>query len=484
MKEIPVSQLIANELTDSLYGEDEAFDRLVKSVEIHGILEPLLVQPKAASNHFEVISGNRRLRASLVLGLTELPCIVRKPVAVDANLIMAHQEQRIKTLSETLMESVALYELHGMHFKQGMRLKTKEDRVAREKRTELEKKAGGKHVVKALLKINELINELTAETPHLRAEYLKKLDKGKSIRGTTLSLERELAEKKNRQHSRKSFDIKIGDVTIYNRSSLVVDDLETESVQLIITSPPYFAIRDYGLGQAELGHEAKVVEFIERLCQHMNLYHRLLKPDGTMWVNLGDFVLGYGYEMVAERFALKMIDEYNWKLHDKIVWVKNNPVFTNSNRTVLANEFIYVFKKNDFVKFNLDWVKETNLQDSKVTIGQAGGKIKLRSVFDFRENIVQTNVANNHELAKACEASGLALTHHATFPISIPTIAVLTGSDPGDLVMDPFSGTATTARSTQMLNRRFVGFELSPTYQLQGEVRLMMPIETDMERAA
>jgi DNA modification methylase len=50
--------------------------------------------------------------------------------------------------------------------------------------------------------------------------------------------------------------------------------------------------------------------------------------------------------------------------------------------------------------------------------------------------------------------------------------------------MDPFSGTATTARSTQMLNRRFVGFELSPTYQLQGEVRLMMPIETDMERAA
>jgi len=484
MEYIPVTQLIPNELTDTLYREDETFDRLVKSVEIHGILEPLLVQPKSASNLFEVISGNRRLRVSLVLGLTELPCIVRNPVVVDANLIMAHQEQRIKTLSEILMESVALYELHGKLFKQGKRTNTIEVNNARELRSEVEKKAGGKHVVKSLLKINGLINELTTENPQLRAEYLKKLDRGKSIRGTTLSLERELAEKKNRQHVRTSFDIKIGDITVYNRSSQEVDDLESESVQLIITSPPYFAIRDYGLGVGELGHEAKVVEFIERLCQHMNLYHRLLKPDGTMWVNLGDFVLGYGYEMVAERFALMMIDEFNWKLHDKIIWVKNNPVFTNSNRTVLANEFIYVFKKNDFVKFNLDWVKEANLQDSRLTIGQSGGKIKLRSVFDFRENIVQTNATNNHELAKACESAGLALTHHATFPISIPTIAILTGSDPGDLVMDPFAGTATTARSSQLLNRRFVGFELSPSYQLQGEVRLMMPIETDIERAA
>lgn len=484
METIPVHLLVENELTNILYTEDESFDSLIKSVEIHGILEPLLVQPKLSSNLYEVISGNRRLRASLVLGLTELPCIVRNPVEVDANLIMAHQEQRIKKPSEILSESVALYALHGRLFKQGKRTITNEVREARELRSEVEKKAGGKHVVKSLLKIDALINELTNGDPELRAGYLKKLDKGKSIRGTTLSLERELADKKNRQHIRSSYDINMGNIRIYNRSSVEVDDLQSESVQLIITSPPYFAIRDYGLGDGELGHEERVTMFVDRLCEHMNLYHRLLKPDGTMWVNLGDFVLGYGYEMVAERFAMTMLDSYNWKLHDKIVWVKNNPVFTNSNRTVLANEFIYVFKKNDFVKFNLEWVKERDIQDSRFTIGQPGGKLKLRSVFDFRDNIVQTNATNNHELAMACESEGLVLTHHATFPISIPTIAILTGSDPGDLIMDPFSGVATTARSAQLLKRRFVGFELSPTYQLQGEVRLKMPIEMDIEREA
>ena len=484
MENIPIELLLTNERTKTLYKVDDGLNQLQMSVELFGILEPLKVFKVQEEKEYQIVSGNRRLLVAQKIGLKTVPCVICEPLELEDDIIMAHQEQRIKTLSEILMESVALYELYGKLFKQGKRTNTIEVNNARELRSEVEKKAGGKHVVKSLLKINGLINELTTENPELRDAYLKKLDLGKSIRGTTLSLERELAEKRNRQHVRKSYDIKIGDIKVYNRSSEEVDDFDSESVQLIITSPPYFAIRDYGLGQGELGHEAKVVEFVERLCQHMNLYRRLLRPDGTMWVNLGDFVLGYGYEMVAERFAMKMIDTYNWKLHDKIVWVKNNPVFTNSNRTVLANEFIYVFKKNDFVKFNLDWVKEANLQDARITLGQAGGKVKLRSVFDFRENIVQTNATNNHELARACESAGLALTHHATFPISIPSIAILTGSEPGDLVMDPFSGTATTARSAQLLKRRFVGFELSPSYQLQGEVRLMMPIETDIERVA
>jgi ParB/RepB/Spo0J family partition protein len=484
METIPVHLLVENELTNTLYTEDESFDSLIKSVEIHGILEPLLVQPKLSSNLYEVISGNRRLRASLVLGLTELPCIVRNPVEVDANLIMAHQEQRIKKPSEILSESVALYALYGRLFKQGKRKITNEVREARELRGEVEKKAGGKHMVKSLLKIDALINQLTNGNPELRAGYLKKLDKGKSIRGTTLSLERELADKKNHQHARESYDLKIGDIMVYNRSSEDVTGIEPNSVQVIFCSPPYLGLRKNGMGEDELGQEKSVADFVDRLCNHLTLYQPLLSSNGTMWVNLGDFVRGYGYEMVAERFALKMIDSHNWMLHDKIVWVKNNPVYTNSNRTVLANEFIFVFKKNDFVKFDLSWIREGKLDVSNITIGQPGGKVKLRSVFDFRENVIQTNVPNNHELSKACEAQGIGLTHTSTFPLSLPTIAILTCSEPGDLIIDPFSGTATTARSAQLFERRFVGFELNPSYQLQAEVRLHMPVDTDIERDA
>jgi DNA modification methylase len=371
-----------------------------------------------------------------------------------------------------------------MRFKQGKAPKTEEDKVAREKRTELENKTGGKHVVHSYLKIDGLINELANENPQLKAEYLRKLDHSKSIRGTIKTLEREVAEKKNRQHVRETYDLNIGDIKVYNRSSEDVSGIEPNSVQVIFCSPPYLGLRDNGMGENELGQEKNVTDFVERLCKHLTRYQPLLASNGTMWVNLGDFVRGYGYEMVAERFALKMIDSYDWTLHDKIIWVKNNPIYTHSNRSVLANEFIFVFKKNDFVKYDFGWLKEGKIDVSNITIGQPEGKVKLKSVFDFRDNVIQTNVPNNNELSKACEAQGIRLTHTSTFPLSLPTIAILTCSEPGDLVVDPFSGTATTARSAQLFERRFVGFELNPSYQLQAEVRLTMPLDADIERDA
>jgi DNA modification methylase len=147
----------------------------------------------------------------------------------------------------------------------------------------------------------------------------------------------------------------------------------------------------------------------------------------------------------------------------------------------MANEFIYVFKKQDFVLYDTEWVKEHQQFNGQITLGHVDKKIKLRSVFDFRENVIITNVANNSVLAAECERKGYHLTHHATFPLSIPTIAILTGSKPGDLILDPFSGVSSSAKSTQILGRSFVGYELNPTYMKQGEIRLEMPLELELE---
>jgi DNA modification methylase len=129
----------------------------------------------------------------------------------------------------------------------------------------------------------------------------------------------------------------------------------------------------------------------------------------------------------------------------------------------------------------MEWVKEHQQFNGQITYGHIDKKIKLKSVFDFRENIIITNVANNSVLATECKKQGYNLTHHATFPLSIPTIAILTGSKPGDLILDPFSGVATTAKATQILGRSFVGYELNPTYMKQGEIRLDMPLESEIE---
>jgi DNA modification methylase len=147
----------------------------------------------------------------------------------------------------------------------------------------------------------------------------------------------------------------------------------------------------------------------------------------------------------------------------------------------MANEFIFVFKKQDFVHYDMEWVKEHQQFNGQITLGHVDKKIKLRSVFDFRENVIITNSVNNGLLASECKRRGYNLTHHATFPLSIPTIAILTGSKPGDLILDPFSGVSTTAKATQILGRSFVGYELNPTYMKQGEIRLEMPLESELE---
>ena len=175
--------------------------------------------------------------------------------------------------------------------------------------------------------------------------------------------------------------------------------------------------------------------------------------------------------MAAERFAIDMIDD-GWILHDKIIWVKNNPVFTLGKRGVLANEFIYVFKKNPYCYYDQAWIKDYGVS-GKITVGKHEKHIKLRSVFDFRDNVLVTNSVNNSILRKECEKYGIHLTHDATFPLSVPMIAILTASKTGDVVLDPFSGTATVGKSCQILGRTYVGYELNPTYMRQGEIRLL-----------
>ncbi len=114
-------------------------------------------------------------------------------------------------------------------------------------------------------------------------------------------------------------------------------------------------------------------------------------------------------------------------------------------------------------------------------IGVNSEKVKLRSIFDFRDGVVTTNSANNFKLKEYCEKAGIHLTHSATFPISIPTIAIFTATKELDLVLDPFNGTATTGRSALLFRRRYIGYDLNPTYIKQSEIRLKMPTSLDIE---
>lgn len=478
MKELETFRLRENQITNNIYKVDNDFNQLLESIELDGILEPLIVQPMVGTkNEYEVVSGNRRLRAARELSLDKVPVIIQETKPLSISLTIAHQQYRIKNPSEILREILNIKNRYKL--KQGARGDLDQNvKKGQEKMNQLIK-THNKSKIDKLTQIDKYIKVLENQQPNIREKELKNLDKSGSIDGTHKRLRKKVEDLKNREKVGKIYEIIRENIKVYQKSSDNLSEIQDNSVASIITSPPYYDIRDYKLGEGELGHEASPKEFVKRLANHFDDSKRVLRKDGTMWLNIGDYVRGYGYTAIAEKFLIAMLKK-GWILHDKIIWVKNNPVFTNSNRCVLSNEFIYVFKKNHFVNYDPSWVKDYLDDFGFITIGDK----KLRSVFDFRDNIIITNSVNNSKLRKECELNGFNLTHDATFPISIPSIAIMTSSKPGDLILDPFHGTGTTGRSAQLLGRSYIGYELNPTFIKQSEIRLDMPFESDLNVAA
>ena len=107
--------------------------------------------------------------------------------------------------------------------------------------------------------------------------------------------------------------------------------------------------------------------------------------------------------------------------------------------------------------------------------------MRLKSVFDFRDGVLITNGVNNSDLRKEAKSQGFNFIHNATFPLAVPLAAILTSTDVGDLVVDPFNGTATSGRAAQILRRKYIGFELNPTYVKMSDIRLQMSMSVDVD---
>ena len=474
MKEIPVSQLIANEITPSLYREDDAFERFLMSIELFGILEPLKVFEVVPNESYQVVSGNRRLSAAKALSIKDVPCVLCEPVVLSENLVRAHQEQRVKKRSEILLEVNALYEQYGKYLRQGKKSDSIEVSKARQFRDGLNTEIGGKHVSQQLRTYEKRARELANGDKSVYENEIAALDRAKSLSGALKSQENRLSKSINEKVSvgYKFEFIPNTEVKVASSNHLI--GIEDESVNLIYTSPPYFQMRDYGNGKSELGKESTVGEFIQNLANHFDDCKRVLAKDGTLWVNLMDSSQEYHFQLVPEKFALAMV-ERGWLLHDKQIWLKNNAQWHDVPRSIPVHEYIYIFKKSPFIKFNDKWVKDYYQEDGGgFTYGKKGGNVKLRSIIDYRDGVVKVATANNTILARECQKEGIRLTHSATFPITLPLIAILSCTEPGDLIIDCFAGTSTTGEGVLRVGggRRYIGYELNLEFAMQSNVRL------------
>jgi len=291
-----------------------------------------------------------------------------------------------------------------------------------------------------------------------------------------------------------------------------IQQIPDKSVQTVVTSPPYWGLRDYG-NDDQLGLEANPDDFIENLCKVFDEVWRVLKDDGTMWVNLGDSYAamrdskaspdtlrnGDGTKVssaanrnpanlkaaglkhkdlvgIPWRFAFAM-QKRGWYLRQDIIWSKPNPMPESvRDRCTKSHEYIFLLTKNAKYYYDNEAIKEDSIWAGDSRAGQGrlhyGGK-RQGQEGTGQENFVSITDKRNKRSVWSVTTSRYKGAHFATYPCELITPCILAGSAEGDTVLDPFSGSATTGEVSLLHNRNYIGLELNPDYAELSEKRLV-----------
>jgi DNA modification methylase len=287
----------------------------------------------------------------------------------------------------------------------------------------------------------------------------------------------------------------------------LADDLEASSVDCIVTSPPYWGLRDYGHPD-QFGLERTPQEYVAKL---VDLFARLrpaLKDEGTVWLNLGDSYAGGGFCGSEKALAGKQgtnrgsgnmigraldhglkpkdlvgipwrvafaLQEDGWYLRSDIIWSKPNPMPESvTDRPTKAHEYVFLLSKSARYYFDADAVREPldgplHAPGNKPAFGDV-----LRNDFGTeRMGVVWGNPAGrNIRTVWTIATHPYPEAHFATFPPKLVEPCIKAGCPEGGTVLDPFLGSGTTAEVARKLGRNCVGFELNEDYRPLIEDRL------------
>jgi site-specific DNA-methyltransferase (adenine-specific) len=250
--------------------------------------------------------------------------------------------------------------------------------------------------------------------------------------------------------------------------------LADRSVQCVVTSPPYWGLRDYGRDD-QIGLETSPELYVAALVSVFNEVRRVLSDDGTLWLNLGDSYAGnnsrasnngragFGnpregvFERIGDGLKTKdlvgipwrvafALQADGWYLRQDIIWHKPNPLPESvKDRCTKAHEYIFLLSKSPRYYFDYEAIKEptVNSQDKR-----------------------------NRRDVWTVPVKPFKGAHFATFPTDLITPCILAGCPEGGIVLDPFFGAGTTGLVAQQNNRRWIGCELNADYALIAENRI------------
>ena len=328
--------------------------------------------------------------------------------------------------------------------------------------------------------------------------------------------------------------------------------LETGSVQTCVTSPPYFGLRDYGVS-GQIGLEPTPAEYVEQMVAVFREVRRVLRDDGTLWLNLGDSyaspvkgsggtgkstLVGTPNDGNGQLFAPRKFDMSGlkpkdligipwrvafalqadgWYLRQDIIWHKPNPMPESvRDRCTKAHEYVFLLSKSERYYWDAEAMQEpANLTGKGNANGFRGGAYLNNSTFDNAAGGNRTQKGNvgtrskrdsfkrdDSKRAEVIPGQSVGThrpdrpeseydvftrnrrsvwtvatrpykgAHFATFPPALIEPCILAGAPFDGLVLDPFTGSGTTAAVALQHGRRFVGCELNPDYIKLAEARI------------
>jgi site-specific DNA-methyltransferase (adenine-specific) len=461
---IDPTKIMVNPRVSQIYSIPENYEEIKISINNSGIREPLIV----GKDGF-IISGSLRHKIALEIGFNEVP-IIYSEESSDHTLTVVHNQQRIKKCSEILNEYELLKQKYSI--KQGSRTDLN-DGLRQQKESLVKSLPMSKSKLSRLSSINRMVNDLYGKEDEKSKKIWDDIDgKVKSVDSVYKSLLNKTKKKANKSVVPDTYELISENVKIYNKSCESMTEVESNSIACIISSPPYYNMRNYGNGVDERGAEKQVNDYINGLVNDYEDCRRVLKDDGSLWVNINDCVKKSSYNAIGHRFVLAMIAS-GWNFNDELIWIKGNPTYSFGNRSVRAHEYIFHFTKSKEFYYDDSWMQSEIENCQSAIYGYGGENAKLFSAIDFRDGVLKTNIANIEKFRKECkENKGFNLTHSATFPLEVPTICILSSSKPGDTILDCHNGISSSGESALLYGRSYVGYELNPEFIMASGVRL------------
>ena len=273
----------------------------------------------------------------------------------------------------------------------------------------------------------------------------------------------------------------------------------TEPIQMCVTSPPYYGLRDYGGEENQIGQEGSPEEFIDQLVEVFKKVRDVMVDDGTLWVNMGDTYYNYrsdgnypkqtvsktnqdlpnfspargnklkglkSKDLIGVPWLLAFaLRKDGWYLRQDIIWHKPNPMPESvKDRCTKSHEYIFLLSKSKNYYYDNEAIKEPAKDWG--TRDRTNGKYHNKGTgLQPHTGLNKSYPTKNKRSVWTVTSKPYKEAHFATYPPDLIEPCIKAGSRKGDIILDPFMGSGTTAMVSKQLDRHYIGCELHDSYK-------------------